>query len=79
MTQDTQEQSNNPLHGITLESLLTQLVGQFGWAWLAERLPINCFLSEPSVKSSLTFLRKTHWARQKLEALYLASQDTARE
>ena len=71
----TQDQINNPLHGITLETLLTQLVSQYGWGWLAERLPINCFLNEPSIKSSLAFLRKTHWARQKIEAIYLASQD----
>ena len=70
-------QDNNPLHGITLESLLSQLVTLYGWQGLAERLPINCFTHEPSVKSSLSFLRRTSWARQKVEALYLASQDSS--
>ena len=68
-------QANNPLHGITLESLLSELVSLYGWQGLAERLPINCFSNEPSIKSSLSFLRRTSWARQKVEALYLASQD----
>ena len=67
----TQEQLNNPLHGVTLEALLSQLVNHFGWEQLAERLPINCFMNEPTLKSSLTFLRRTTWAREKLEALYL--------
>ena len=69
------KQANNPLHGITLESLLSELVSLYGWQGLAERLPINCFSNEPSIKSSLSFLRRTSWARQKVEALYLASQD----
>jgi len=66
-------QSNDPLHGITLEMILNQLVQQYGWAELAKRIPIRCFINEPSLKSSLTFLRRTPWARKKVEELYLAS------
>ncbi|MFA6789878.1 MAG: VF530 family protein [Arcobacteraceae bacterium] len=63
---------NNPLHGIKLEDILNYLVERFGWEELAKRININCFKSNPSVKSSLTFLRKTPWAREKVEKLYLA-------
>ena len=66
-------QPNNPLHGITLESMLTQLVRQYGWAELGERIPIKCFTENPSIKSSLKFLRQTPWARKKVEDLYLRS------
>jgi len=66
-------QSNDPLHGITLEMILNQLVEQYGWAELARRIPIRCFFNEPSLKSSLKFLRRTPWARKKVEELYLAS------
>jgi len=66
-------QPNNPLHGITLETILTQLVQQYGWAELWKRIPIRCFYNEPSIKSSLKFLRHTPWARQKVEELYLNS------
>ena len=66
-------QPNNPLHGITLETMLTQLVQQYGWAELGERIPIKCFNENPSIKSSLKFLRKTPWARRKVEDLYLRS------
>jgi len=59
------------LHGITLESVLTRLVDHYGWDGLAKRIDINCFISEPSIKSSLKFLRKTPWARTKVEELYL--------
>ena len=69
----TMEQKNNPLHGLTLEVILTRLVEQYGWEALGEKIRINCFLSNPSIKSSLTFLRKTPWARKKVEDLYLAS------
>lgn len=69
----TQTQPNNPLHGITLETCLTQLVERFGWDGLASRININCFKKDPSIKSSLKFLRKTPWARDKVEALYIAS------
>ena len=64
-------QPNNPLHGKTLEAILTELVTQYGWDELGERIKINCFVSNPSIKSSLTFLRKTPWARQQVEELYL--------
>jgi uncharacterized protein (DUF2132 family) len=68
-------QPNNPLHGKTLEAILQYLVENYGWAELGERIPINCFRHEPSIKSSLTFLRKTPWARQKVEELYVRSTD----
>jgi uncharacterized protein (DUF2132 family) len=64
--------SNDPLHGITLEKLLTELVAEYGWAELGRRVPVRCFLFDPSIKSSLTFLRKTPWARTKVEQLYVA-------
>lgn len=64
------------LHGITLESVLTRLVEHYGWDQLGQRIDINCFISDPSVKSSLKFLRKTPWARQKVEELYLETQFT---
>lgn len=67
------EQPNNPLHGKTLEAILTFLVEKHGWPELAYRIRINCFLNDPSIKSSLKFLRKTDWARKKVEALYLES------
>ena len=67
------EQANNPLHGITLERVVTRLVDQYGWDGLARRININCFKSDPSVKSSLKFLRKTPWARAEVEALYVAT------
>lgn len=66
-------QPNNPLHGITLEKLLTELVAHYGWDGLAQRININCFKSESSIKSSLKFLRKTQWARDEVEALYLST------
>ena len=62
---------NNPLHGITLEKILTQLVEEYGWEDMAESVKIRCFESDPSIKSSLKFLRKTPWARKKVEKLYL--------
>jgi len=65
--------SNDPLHGITLEMILTQLVQQYGWSGLAKRIPIRCFFNEPSIKSSLKFLRRTPWARKSVEELYLRS------
>jgi uncharacterized protein (DUF2132 family) len=65
------EQYNNPLHGVTLEAMIVRLVDHHGWDGLARRIRINCFRSDPSVKSSLTFLRKTPWAREQVEALYL--------
>ena len=59
------------LNGITLEKLLTELVAQYGWEILGERIAIKCFISDPSIKSSLTFLRKTPWARKQVEDFYL--------
>ena len=64
------------LHGITLESVLTRLVEHYGWDQLGQRIDINCFTSDPSIKSSLKFLRKTPWARQKVEELYLETRFT---
>ncbi|RJG16943.1 VF530 family DNA-binding protein [Massilia cavernae] len=64
------------LHGITLESLLTRLVEHYGWEELGKRIAINCFISEPSIKSSLKFLRKTPWARKEVEDLYLRTRFT---
>ena len=64
------------LHGITLESLLTRLVAHYGWDGLGKRIDINCFVSDPSIKSSLKFLRKTPWARSRVEELYLETQFT---
>lgn len=64
-------QVNNPLHGVKLEKIVTDLVAHYGWEELAIRININCFKSDPSVKSSLKFLRKTPWARDKVEALFL--------
>jgi len=66
-----QEQKNNPLHGLTLETIITSLVDHYGWEELGYRIRINCFISDPSVQSSLKFLRKTPWARTKVEQLYL--------
>ncbi len=67
----TTPSSKNPLHGITLAMMLEQLVDHYGWDGLSELIPVRCFLFDPSIKSSLTFLRKTPWARSKIEALYL--------
>jgi uncharacterized protein (DUF2132 family) len=67
------KQQNNPLHGITLEKILTFLVDKYGFEQLGQHIKINCFVSNPSIKSSLTFLRKTPWARQKVEQFYLKS------
>lgn len=63
-------QPNNPLHGVTLETMLTELVAHHGWDGLAERIHIRCFVIDPSIKSSLSFLRKTPWARDKVENAY---------
>ena len=64
-------QPRNPLHGMTLEAILTALVDAYGWQGLDERIPLRCFAFEPSIKSSLKLLRKTSWAREKVEGLYL--------
>ena len=67
-----EQQTNNPLHGVTLEQIVKSLLEIYGWSELARRIDINCFRNDPSIKSSLKFLRKTPWARQKVEGLYLA-------
>ena len=67
----TTTQPRNPLHGVTLEKILNDLVAYFGWPGLGEQIDIRCFTSDPSISSSLRFLRKTPWAREKVESLYL--------
>ena len=71
----TDHRSKDPLHGVTLEMQINALVARFGWLELSKRVNINCFKSDPSVKSSLKFLRRTPWARAEVEALYLDSLD----
>ena len=73
------EPTHNALHGVTLEHILTALVAHYTWEGLAERIDIRCFKSDPSIKSSLTFLRKTPWAREKVEKLYVKYARTKRE
>ncbi len=70
----SEQQVNNPLHGVTLEQIVNCLVDHYGWDELGERIDIRCFTNDPSVKSSLKFLRKTPWARKKVERLYLVTQ-----
>ncbi|WP_370600860.1 VF530 family DNA-binding protein [Pseudomonas nitroreducens] len=65
------EKPKNPLHGVTLEAILNRLVEQYGWEGLAKRIDIRCFKNDPSIKSSLTFLRRTPWAREQVEGLYV--------
>ena len=65
----------DPLHGVTLEMVVTRLVERYGWEELAGRIPIRCFTNNPSLKSSMTFLRRTPWARKKVEDLYITSQE----
>jgi len=69
----TQKQAKNPLHAITLEQILIKLVDKLGWEEMGRQVDIKCFNSDPSIKSSLKFLRKTSWARSKVEALYVKS------
>ena len=68
------KQPDNPLHGITLETILIQLVTDYGWAELGRKIDIRCFTHEPSIKSSLKFLRKTPWARTRVEELYISKR-----
>jgi uncharacterized protein (DUF2132 family) len=75
----TGQQPNNPLHGITLEMILTQLAEHYGWHEMGRLINIRCFNHDPSIKSSLQFLRKTPWARNKVEALYLKYKRKALE
>lgn len=74
---DTHE--NDPLHGVTLETILLKLVNKYGWPGLAKRVDIKCFKSDPSISSSLKFLRKTPWARKEVEDLYVNSKFWTRE
>jgi uncharacterized protein (DUF2132 family) len=67
----TQPHSSDPLHGVTLESILKELVAEFGWTELGQQVAVRCFLYNPSIKSSLAFLRKTPWARTKVEQIYV--------
>ena len=69
----SETQANNPLHGLTLETILTRLVARYGWAELGQIIEIRCFNLDPSISSSLKFLRRTPWAREKVEALYLST------
>jgi uncharacterized protein (DUF2132 family) len=69
----SENQPNNPLHEVTLEMVVTRLVDRYGWDGLAQRIDVNCFKSDPSVKSSLKFFRKTQWARDKVESLYIST------
>lgn len=73
----SEHQQNNPLHGVSLEAVVTSLVEHYGWEELGNRININCFTSDPSVKSSLKFLRKTPWARKRVESLYLSMKKQA--
>lgn len=75
----SEPQVNNPLHGITLEQIVNSLVEQYGWDELGKRIKIHCFNSDPSVKSSLKFLRKTPWARKKVEDFYIAANKSGRK
>ncbi len=68
-------QPNNPLHGITLDKLLTELVAFYGWQTLGKEIDIRCFTNDPSIPSSLKFLRRTPWARERVEAMYLAMRN----
>jgi uncharacterized protein (DUF2132 family) len=68
------QQPNNPLHGLTLERILTELVERYGWDGLGRTISVRCFTNNPSIKSSLIFLRKTPWARKKVEELYLSQK-----
>lgn len=70
----SEQKSIDPLHGMTLEKILTKLVEHYTWEKLGQRIKIQCFITEPSIKSSLKFLRKSPWARKKVEDLYIASQ-----
>ena len=70
----SEQQPNNPLHGVTLEQIINHLVERYAWENLGKRINIRCFNNDPSVKSSLKFLRKTPWARKRVEDLYIATQ-----
>ena len=71
MMTDPQPQAKNPLHGVTLERMLNEMVEHFGWETMGQRIRVRCFTDDPSIPSSLKFLRKTPWAREKVEEMYL--------
>lgn len=71
MTEHPANTNSDPMHGVTLEMIVTQLEERYGWQELGQRIKINCFTKDPSIKSSLKFLRRTPWAREKVETLYL--------
>lgn len=77
--QATQEQLNHPLHGVKLAEILERLVAHYGWEYLADRVNINCFIHNPTMKSSLGFLRKTQWAREHVEDVYMDMLDEKRD
>ncbi len=74
-----EQQDKNPLHGVTLEQIMNLLVADYGWEKLGKYIKIRCFTSDPSVQSSLKFLRKTPWAREKVEKLYISSLERAKK
>jgi uncharacterized protein (DUF2132 family) len=78
MSEAPRQHPRDPLHGVTLQKVLETMVAHYGWRELAERIPIRCFMFEPTIKSSLIFLRKTPWAREKLENWYVGEANKAR-
>jgi uncharacterized protein (DUF2132 family) len=78
MAEERPQPNRDPLHGITLEMIVTRLVEKYGWEELAKRIRINCFANDPSIKSTLKFLRRTPWARSKVEKLYLEGESQKR-
>lgn len=78
MSREDQQQPNNPLHGVKLVDIVESLIEEYGWEELGMRINIRCFTHNPSIKSSLAFLRKTPWAREKVERLYLKTKDASR-
>ncbi len=78
MSEAPRQHPRDPLHGVTLQQVLETMVAHYGWRELAERIPIRCFMFDPTIKSSLVFLRKTPWAREKLEIWYVGDVNKAR-
>jgi uncharacterized protein (DUF2132 family) len=78
MSEAPRQHPRDPLHGVTLQKVLETMVAHYGWRELAERIPIRCFMFDPTIKSSLIFLRKTPWAREKLENWYVGEGNKAR-
>ena len=78
MSEAPRQHPRDPLHGVTLQQVLETMVAHYGWRELAERIPIRCFMFDPTIKSSLIFLRKTPWAREKLENWYVGDANKAR-